>query len=129
MFEINHKPQSQNTSISYLYRDASNYKVYESIIFVGPISDEDITLILGKLDHGVFFLPEQVGLPTLYGSFDQLCEDDHVWHELERDDIELTNQPATTSSNIISLVEKFKSISDWDIISADRNLRNKFRNN
>ena len=52
-----------NTKISYLYRDADNYKVYNECIVQGEISEEQIRQILDCCDMGEYFIPQQVGCP------------------------------------------------------------------
>lgn len=51
-----------NTKISYLYRDASNYKVPNECIVRGLLTDEQTKAILDCLDMDNF-IPSQVGLP------------------------------------------------------------------
>ncbi|AWH84323.1 hypothetical protein HYN59_03970 [Flavobacterium album] len=80
-----------NLKFNYLYRDASNYKNYGSVIFSNPNS---IPLILienavrGNLIDGEFFSSEDWQLPDLF--FEVKNSDDHIWHEFES--IEATNE-------------------------------------
>ena len=46
-----------NTHISYMYRDASNYKQYNEAIVEGELSLEDQNTILGCLDESEIFHP------------------------------------------------------------------------
>lgn len=69
-----------NTHISYMYRDASNYKQYNEAIVEGELSLEDQNTILGCLDEGEYFIPGQVGLPEK--RFEKITEDDHCWFEM-----------------------------------------------
>ena len=70
-----------NTKISYLYRDADNYKVYNECIVQGEISEEKNKQILDCCDMGEYFIPRQVGLPER--KFDKYdTEVDHCWFEL-----------------------------------------------
>ena len=54
-----------NTKISYLYRDAGNYKRYNECIIAGALSAKQIRAILDCCDMGEYFIPRQVGLPAL----------------------------------------------------------------
>lgn len=78
-----------NTRINYLYRDASNYKVLNSAVIRGELSEEDQKTILSCLEDGEYFIPSQVGLDEQrFGSW---TEDDHCWFELEPGFAEPTN--------------------------------------
>lgn len=69
-----------NTKISFLYRDGSNYKSYNSVIVAGTFTDDEINQILDCLDSGDYFIPEQIGFPV--ERFGSITEDDHCWCEL-----------------------------------------------
>lgn len=103
----------------YLYRDASNYKAWGSLLLEGSATEEDIEVLRVQLDGGEFFIAEQVGVPTLYAELWQLSDgpsdDDHVWHTFH----EL--RPASPEDiskapwgRVVDLVARFKSISKWD---------------
>ncbi|MFA6433653.1 MAG: hypothetical protein WCW52_03050 [Elusimicrobiales bacterium] len=73
-----------NTLMEYLYRDASNYKQYGSIVLQGSIA---LTSIRHLLFDKTYFIPSQVGLPDLHHKFAEQgfeypTEDDHEWHEI-----------------------------------------------
>ena len=53
-----------NTRISYLYRDADNYKMQNSCVIMGVITEAQIAEIISCLDCGEYFIPRQVGLLT-----------------------------------------------------------------
>lgn len=101
-----------NTRINYLYRDASNYKVLNSAVIRGELSEEDQRTILSCLEDGEYFIPSQVGLDEeRFGSW---TEDDHCWFELEPGFAEPTN---ATPSNLTceQLVANFLTAKDnWD---------------
>lgn len=70
-----------NTRINYLYRDASNYKLYGSVIIPREITRQQIQEIMkyclpfdGETRQ---FIPELVGFPKL--EFDCPNEDDHFF--------------------------------------------------
>lgn len=75
-----------HTVIGYLYRDAANYKVHDSVLLDGVLTEAEIAEIWGKLEGGMWFVPEQVGLPplqsALYEFSDGPTDDDHAFHEL-----------------------------------------------
>lgn len=68
-----------NTKISYLYRDADNYKVRHKAVIAGSMSEEQEKAIEDSLDGGVYFIPSQVGLPD--DRFGSVTEADHPWFE------------------------------------------------
>ncbi len=106
-----------NTQISYLYRDASNYKQFESVILEGELSENDIGIIIKKLVDGVLFIPEQVGLESLQQKFDDLNDDDHIYHELHREGIGLVEAPPTITLSAKELVRNFQNV-NWDVNKA-----------
>lgn len=74
-----------NIKFNYLYRDAGNYKIFDSFIFTNLYSKnlESIELaIRSNLIDGEYFIPEKWNIPRL--SFgDYLPELDHDFHEFE----------------------------------------------
>lgn len=101
-----------NTKFSYMYRDASNYKEFNEVVFKGEITDKERNIINSSIDEG--FIPSQVGLEDLLSRMVGFPSgDDHVWHEIC--DITLTKDEATTP--ISDFVKQFDGIY-WDIIKA-----------
>lgn len=115
-----------NTKISYMYRDADNYKQYAEVVIEGSISDEDKKLILNKRDEELYFIPSQVGLDDLQERMPSpIGDSDHIWHELQDEDINLTEDDPTinhTFDNVKDLVDRFKEIDKWDEESATKDL-------
>lgn len=68
-----------NTKISYLYRDADNYKMRHEVVIAGSMSEEQEKAIEDSLDEGVYFIPSQVGLPD--DRFGSVTAADHPWFE------------------------------------------------
>ena len=102
-----------NTKITYMYRDACNYKNYGEIIVKGKYTEDQVDRILNTLDGYEYFIPEQVGFPAI--RFDDYTEDDHCWHELERNDFTLTNEKATEGdATIEDIVNRFESVKRWN---------------
>lgn len=98
-----------NTKIEYLYRDASNYKVFNSCIIHGEITKEMESEIKQHLDCGEYFIPSAVGLPE--EKFDDETEDDGFFFEWQG--VSTTNAAATVNVTAAELVEKFKNIKTW----------------
>jgi hypothetical protein len=126
---INHCPDyfttdfSANTAISYLYRDADNYKAVGGVTFAGAITEAGKKLINSSLYEGECFIPEQIGLPALQevllsldssADLDQEQEIDHPWHELTRIKISDPSTPATESMDINQFVALFVDFPGWD---------------
>lgn len=102
-----------NTRISYLYRDAANYKVLNSVVISGELSDKQIEVIIGCLDEEGYFIPSQVGLPEV--KFEDTNEDDHCWFELDKKGFEKTDEEPTVEINANELYERFMKAKDnWD---------------
>ena len=91
-----------NTEISYLYRDANNYKNSNTVVVKGEVQFSDIQ---PYLKNGDSFIPGQVDLEDLNG-YD--VKEDHPYHELRQDDLELTEAKPTTSLTAAQLITKFK---------------------
>jgi len=84
---------SKNLEISYLYRDAANYKQYASVVVSNPQEFTPEQVKTALLQHFaadqvwpdiLHFRPEDIGWPTAY--FDDHDEDgdDLSLHELEK---------------------------------------------
>lgn len=83
MMEIKEAP---NASFEYLYRDASNFKVWGSVVFAGPLTNDLTRRLLRALESSEFFIAHQVRIPGLFLGLPHwpLEEDDHCWHEFGR---------------------------------------------
>ncbi|MDF1819986.1 MAG: hypothetical protein P1U64_00335 [Alcanivoracaceae bacterium] len=99
-----------NLEISYLYRDAANYKQFQSVIVANPdqFSPETVSEQLRSRFAAdqvwpdiLHFRPEDLGWPTCYFENHGEDEDDLDLHELES--ISPTDQPATTDFALNSL--------------------------
>lgn len=93
-----------NMKISYLYRDASNYKQFESVVVEVPdhTTPEQAEAALRQRFAGeqvwpdvLHFRPEDLGWPTAYFEDHDEDEDDLSLHELEA--VTPTDAPATAS--------------------------------
>ena len=54
-----------NTKISYLYRDADNYKMHNKCVIAGTLTTEQTRTIKDCCEMGEYFIPRQVGLSHL----------------------------------------------------------------
>ncbi len=94
-----------NTRISYLYRDASNYKMPNEAVVAGSITECQIDLIIDSLDEGEYFIPRMVGLPEK--RFGEFTEDDHCWFELRREGFKATTEEPNVDMTADELAGKF----------------------
>lgn len=102
-----------NTRISYLYRDASNYKVFNEAIVKGVLTEEQQAFILSCLYDGEYFIPSQVGLPG--ERFGSETEDDHCWFELSEGFAKTTQQKPTVEITTQELIAAFLAAKDnWE---------------
>lgn len=99
-----------NLEISYLYRDAANYKQFQSVIVANPeqLSPKAVSERLRARFANdqvwpdiLHFRPEELGWPTAYFDDCGEDEDDLDLHELEA--IAPTDQPVTTDFILSSL--------------------------
>lgn len=69
------------TKVHYLYRDASNYKIWGEALLEGSITRKDF-----HFHEGDFFTPAEIGIADLRKELIrqgyELNGDDHDWHEL-----------------------------------------------
>lgn len=68
---------NQFFEISYLYRDASNYKCWGTFVVKGSISIHDLRPYLIDQEY---FIPQRIGVPAL--TPEEFSEDDHLFHEI-----------------------------------------------
>jgi hypothetical protein len=85
-----------NTEVTYLYRDAGNYKFRLSFVVTGKFDPAEIAQ---HLIDGEFFIPAAIGLPRLIPEVRN--DDDHEWHCFE--DV----QP-TPASDVACTAEELK---------------------
>lgn len=84
--------RKSNIKFKYLYRDAGNYKIFDSVIFtnrtgmtIGPIE----LIVRSNLIDGEYFTPEKWKIPRL--RFEGYSPElDHDFHEFES--VEETNE-------------------------------------
>lgn len=106
--------EGPNTKITVMYRDAANYKKVEDLVLAGALAQDDLDRMIGAMDEGTYFLPAQVGLPSLDpGPADHDEELDHPWHTIQQ--VELTQAPPTDRLSTSELVKSWPDSADaWD---------------
>ncbi|TCV90558.1 hypothetical protein [Sulfurirhabdus autotrophica] len=104
----------------YLYRDASTYKVWGEIFLSGVPSQNDIAVLLARLESGEYFVAEQVGIPTLYKELWDLSGgpncDDHALHEFValRAVSEDESKSLRIFGDLSSFLKRFEAVTMWD---------------
>ena len=104
----------------YLYRDASNYKVWGTLLLEGVANETDLQVLASKFESGELFIAEQLGIPALYADLWEFSngptEDDHVWHTFHA---LRAVTPDDTNVEIFgsleNLVAKINSVREWNL--------------
>ena len=106
-----------NTQITYQYRDAANYKEFDTVIIHGQLSLSDIEEYLYDKE---FFIPSEIGLKDLQP--ERLNQDDHIWHEML--DVSHTNEEATVNITAGKVKSNFRraSLEEWNILEVSKRL-------
>lgn len=109
------------SAFEYLYRDAANFKQFETVLLVGKASESDVQALESSLEGGEFFIPEQVGLHSLQNRLQTLSpvpnRNDHVWHEM----VALRTaglrdlEKRWVVGLIADFVHAFRSVQTWDL--------------
>ena len=101
-------PAQKNTKISYIYRDASNYKIWEYVVLKGTLNPKEHQAFIDLINKDDTFFPEHFGLnaPTFVGLGYAPYDDDPKYHELMG--IEAVEQPATSEMTIQEFVALWK---------------------
>ena len=92
---------SKTQKITYLYRDAGNYKSWGEFCVLGQLSLDDLRPHLFDCE---FFVPEKIGIPSLVPEAQN--DDDHLLHEFDR--IEPT-EPALCPFTADELIERLRT--------------------
>lgn len=79
-----------NTRVDYMYRDASNYKIFQNAVLYGELTELQKADILAARYDGLWFIPSAVGLDA--ERFSDETDDDHCWFELFDDAFSETNE-------------------------------------
>ena len=114
-----------NTKISYLYRDASNYKQHNEVVVFGTFTEFQIDTIMDCLEGGEYFIPKQVGLPE--ERFSKWTEDDHCWFELKRDGFEVIDMEPNVNMTSEEMVGRFmEAKGNWKENEHDKEYAGRF---
>lgn len=96
-----------NIKLSYLYRDASNYKQYHEVVFANPnnIPFKEIeSIIRASLIDECWFVAKDWNLPDMhFKEYEWDEEKDHQWHEFES--LEETAEAKTVEMSIEDFLE------------------------
>lgn len=102
-----------NTKISYLYRDESNYKSYQSVILNGLITKDQIAKILQSLPDCTYFIPEYVNFPSERNWDFNPQVDDAFW-EMDKNSFSKTTEEPTIECTPDDIVKRFCDLeSEW----------------
>jgi hypothetical protein len=97
-----------NIRFSYLYRDFSNYKKFNEIVFTNPTNkslEEISKVIKDHLIEGKWFYASEWKVPDLH--FDNWdSEDDHFLHEFHH--VEETHEQSTNNTSIEDFINTIK---------------------
>lgn len=111
--------QHLTSKVTYLYRDASNYKFWGDFFLSGSIARSDFEMHLFDTE---FFIPEVIGIQSLCPK--EFGEDDHFLHTIE--DIELIYyeyaRPTDIKMSALEFIARMKKVScsgwfsaiEWD---------------
>lgn len=114
-----------NSAFFYQYRDASNYKQSDEVIFAGEPTEALAKALLTACEGGEYFLAEQVGLESQRAKFDSHFDDDHIWHEIDpREPLRPTRATPTDDRSIAEFVAEFVAAGQegWDEDAAEERL-------
>lgn len=103
----------KNTRVSYLYRDACNYKTMNEVVVAGEITEEQIKKLLECCEDGERFIPEQIGWDLVRGW--DITEDDHCYAELNERSFSPTDNAQTTDLTVDQMIDAFLGAKGkWD---------------
>jgi hypothetical protein len=112
-----------NTRFDYLYRDASNYKQWGSIVFAGSLTPAMLERLTRSLESSEFFIADQVRVPEVFHDTWPSYDDDHCWHEwagFELTDCDADDRFGRTIEQFVGEVEA-ASVAGWrDFVPQER---------
>lgn len=115
-----------NTRIEYLYRDAGNFKTWNSAVVAGAIPTEGAESILSACERDIdsgLFIPYQVGLPEDRGGFPFDEGMDVPFFEIGPGSFSLTVAEPTIGLSAPELVARFdRQRGAWDAVAAEGRL-------
>ena len=103
----------------YLYRDASNFKVWGSVLLQGKVTPADLQHLRQSFDAGEFFIAEQLGLPPLYTELWVLSDGptsaDHVWHTFHLLRLANTDEVSAPAFDTVeNFIARIEAVRSWD---------------
>lgn len=109
--KIKDEPVERNTMLNYMYRDAANWKTWNSVILKGEMTDEMFNEMCECCEDGhEMFVPEQLGLDLIRDWY--VTADDGPYAELS--DFEIVSKKPTTDMTVEELLDRFrKAKSNW----------------
>ncbi len=103
-----------NTEISYMYRDADNYKVGRNVVLAGALTLDQAIAMVAALDERQWFVPSKTGLDDIQSDFVAGAEwdeqSDHPFHELTG--IAITDRDSFGDVSARELHDRFL-VADW----------------
>ena len=107
--EARNEPIECNTRLGYMYRDAGNWKTWNTVILKGAMTPEMFKEMRACCEDGhELFIPEQLELPLIREW--ETTEDDHPYAELV--EYELVPNKADIDMTPEELLEKFREAKD-----------------
>lgn len=97
-------------ALDYLYRDGSNNKFSERVVFAGALTDELAARLKATLDEGEFFIAGQVGVPEVFAwlrGYEPIGDVDHCWHQVC--EVSATDEAPTDARTFAVVVEAFEA--------------------
>lgn len=111
-----------NTRVEYLYRDAGNFKTWNSVVVAGALPEGDLASLLDACEPGPdsrLFIPAQVGLPEDRGGFATDADMDTAYFEIDRSSFALTVAPPSVTLTARELAARFETQrGGWDPVAA-----------
>lgn len=111
-----------NTRVDYLYRDAGNFKTWNSVVVAGALPEGDLASLLDACEPGPdsrLFIPAQVGLPEDRGGFAPDADMDTAYFEIDRSSFALTVAPPSVILSARELAARFEmQRGGWDPAAA-----------
>lgn len=112
--------KAQYAWFGYQYRDAGNYKAADVLLLRGRAGPEMERAVHQCCDSGVYFVAEQLGIPTLYKKLYQYSDgptcDDVAFHEFQylrpASREELCN--VSPWGSVSTLLDRFVTVQTWD---------------
>lgn len=114
------------TAFSYMYRDASNYKQYATVVFAGRPDPRLVERAQANLEDGDKFLAEQIGLDNLRERWGSHYDDDHAWHEIGDDTLSAALEESRRRPTDPRTIDEFlAALADarWDLQASVERLQ------